>query len=239
MLNADPQPTFRAFTTIGRKLVDAFAALHATGLCYRDISFGNLRVDPPRARSRSSTWTTSGSTAGSALVKGTGRFMAPEVLRDEAPRPRSPTCTRSPCSCSTCSCTGIRSWARARTRPTTGRASGLIRRPTSWCTMSGSTAVRVRPRRPGEPAGRTSRLTWWPIYPQQFRRVFTQAFTMGLHEASLPGRVTESTWRRALLSLHDSVAPCPACGAAAFYDQERPDQRCWGCHQPLPVPAPA
>jgi serine/threonine protein kinase len=27
-------------------LVDAFAALHSAGLCYRDISLGNLRVDP-------------------------------------------------------------------------------------------------------------------------------------------------------------------------------------------------
>jgi hypothetical protein len=41
----DRPPSFRVITTIGRELVDAFAALHSAGLCYRDISFGNLRVD--------------------------------------------------------------------------------------------------------------------------------------------------------------------------------------------------
>src|SRR5580700_9654701 len=45
ILNMESNPSFRAVATIGRELVDAFSALHAAGLCYRDISFGNLRVD--------------------------------------------------------------------------------------------------------------------------------------------------------------------------------------------------
>ena len=45
VLNQDRQPSFRVITTIARELVDVFAALHSAGLCYRDISFGNLRVD--------------------------------------------------------------------------------------------------------------------------------------------------------------------------------------------------
>jgi DNA-binding helix-hairpin-helix protein with protein kinase domain len=35
LLNTDPQPSFRVITTIGRELVDAFAALHSAGLCSR------------------------------------------------------------------------------------------------------------------------------------------------------------------------------------------------------------
>ena len=70
------------------------------------------------------------------------------------------------------------------------------------------------------PGDRTA--TWWAIYPQQCRRVFIQAFTAGLHDASLNGRVIEGTWRRTLLSLHDSVSSCPSCGAAVFYDPEQP-----------------
>ena len=46
LLNQEMQPSFRVVTTLGRELVDAFAVLHSAGLCYRDISFGNLRVDP-------------------------------------------------------------------------------------------------------------------------------------------------------------------------------------------------
>ena len=125
------QPSLR--TTIGRKLVDAFAALHSSGLCYRDISFGNLRVDPEaRATWPSSTTTTSASTGPTSLVKGTGPFMAPEILRDEAlpvdrhrpalPRGAAvlPADARPPAA------------RRARRRrPTPGTAPGTSRRPRS------------------------------------------------------------------------------------------------------------
>ena len=47
---------------------------------------------------------------------------------------------------------------------------------------------------------------------------------MGLHDASLNGRVTEGTWRRVLLALHDCVCGCPACRAALFYDPEQAGQ---------------
>jgi eukaryotic-like serine/threonine-protein kinase len=66
--------------------------------------------------------------------------------------------------------------------------------------------------------------------------VFTRAFTAGLHDASLNGRVTEGTWRRVLLALQDSVYDCPACRAALFHDPEQAGQRCWNCSAPLPVP---
>ena len=77
---------------------------------------------------------------------------------------------------------------------------------------------------------------WWPIYPEDFRRVFTHAFTTGLHDPSLHGRVTEGIWRRALLRLNDSVWTCPRCQAAVLYDGEQSAQRCWDCQAALPVP---
>ena len=80
-------------------------------------------------------------------------------------------------------------------------------------------------------------LIWWPIYPEQCRRVFTRAFTAGLRDASLNGRVTEGTWRRVLLDLHDAVYSCPACGAALFSDPEQPGQRCWNCSAAQSAPA--
>jgi hypothetical protein len=70
----------------------------------------------------------------------------------------------------------------------------------------------------------------------QCRRAFTQAFTVGLWDASLHGRVKEGTWRRALRGLHDSVYACPACLSTSFYDPEQPRQWCWQCGQPLAVP---
>jgi eukaryotic-like serine/threonine-protein kinase len=81
-----------------------------------------------------------------------------------------------------------------------------------------------------------SAVAWWPIYPQQCRRVFTQAFTKGLHDASLYGRVPEGTWRRMLLSLHDCVSDCAGCNAQVYYDLEQDEQCCWHCGALLPAP---
>jgi eukaryotic-like serine/threonine-protein kinase len=93
---------------------------------------------------------------------------------------------------------------------------------------------------PHDPSNRPVRgdrvVAWWAIYPEQCRRVFTRAFTAGLYDASLNGRVIESTWRRMLQGLHDSVFSCLACGAAVFYDPEQPRQPCWHCAVTLPVP---
>src|SRR6185437_9373033 len=74
------------------------------------------------------------------------------------------------------------------------------------------------------------------IYPEECRRVFTRAFTAGLHDPSLNGRVTEGIWPRLLLGLHDCVSGCPACRAAVFFDPEQAGPCCWNCSAPLPVP---
>ena len=223
LLNQDPQPSFRVITTIGRELVDAFAALHSAGLCYRDISFGNLRVDPAGCEAAIIDVDNVGVDGGNALVKGTGPFMAPELLRDEA-LPSTVTDLHSlavllfyllmhghPLF-------GVRadasySWERGAHRSETELLMHNF----------GIEPVFIFD--PDDPSNRPvsgdKALTWWPIYPEQCRRVFTRAFTAGLHDASLNGRVTEGTWRRVLLGLHDCVCGCPACGAALFYDPEQ------------------
>ena len=198
LLNQEMQPSFRIITTIGRELVDAFAALHSAGLCYRDISFGNLRVDPAAREAAIIDVDNVGVDGGSALVKGTGPFMAPELLRDEA-LPSTATDlhslavllfyllmhghplfgVRADASCS---------WERGARRSETEL---LLRN-------FGIEPVFIFD--PDDPSNRPvpgdRALTWWPIYPEQCRRVFTRAFTAGLHDPSLNGRVTEGTWRR-------------------------------------------
>jgi serine/threonine protein kinase len=238
LLNQEIQPSFRVITTIGRELVDAFAALHSAGLCYRDISFGNLRVDPAACSAAIIDVDNVGVDGDSALVKGTGPFMAPEILRDEA-LPSTVTDLHSlavllfyllmhghPLL-------GVRvdasySWERGGQRSETEL---LVRN-------FGIQPVFVFD--PDDPSNRPvpgDRVeTWWSVYPRQCRRVFTQAFTAGLRDASLNGRVTEGTWRRVLLGLHDSVCSCPTCGAALFHDPEQAGQSCWHCSAPLPDP---
>ncbi len=90
MLSDKNPPDFRTMVKIGLNLVDAFASLHSDGLCYRDISFGNLYVDPSTGEVAIIDNDNVGTTGEEALIKGTLQFMAPEVMLDQAlPRTES------------------------------------------------------------------------------------------------------------------------------------------------------
>jgi eukaryotic-like serine/threonine-protein kinase len=237
LLNQETQPSFRVITTIGCELVDAFAALHSAGLCYRDVSFGNLRVDPSACKAAIIDVDNIGVDCGIVQVKGTGPFMAPEVLRDEA-LPSTVTDLHS--------LAVLLFYLLMHGHPLLGiRADATYtwdrgRRSETELLVRNFGIKPVFVFDPDDPSNRPlpgdGVVTWWAIYPQQCRRVFTQAFTTGLHDASLNGRVIEGTWRRVLLTLHDLVSSCPGCGAAVFYDPENPGQTCWSCTAPLPVP---
>jgi hypothetical protein len=55
-----PVPGFRALTRISYQLANSYRALHLSGLCYRDISDGNLMFDPVAGEILSAIMTTSG-----------------------------------------------------------------------------------------------------------------------------------------------------------------------------------
>ncbi len=238
LLNQDLQPSFRVITAIGRELVDAFAALHSAGLCYRDISFGNLRVDPAACEAAIIDVDNVGVDGSTALVKGTGPFMAPEILRDEA-FPSTATDLHS--------LAVLLFYLLMHGHPLLGeRADASF----TWDRDKRLSETELTVRNfgvgplfifdPGDPSNRPLPgdpvARWWDLYPRQCRQVFTRAFTAGLRDASLNGRITEGTWRRTLLSLHDSVSSCPGCGAALFDDPEQPRQTCWHCSGRLPEP---
>jgi DNA-binding helix-hairpin-helix protein with protein kinase domain len=238
LLNQSVQPSFRVITAVGRELVDAFAGMHSAGLCYRDISFGNLRVDPTACEAAIIDVDNVGIDGGPVQVKGTGPFMAPEILRDEA-LPSTVTDLHS--------LAVLLFYLLMHGHPLLGmRADASYTWEGGGHLSEASLLVRnfgVEPLfifDPDDPSNRPVPgdrvVTWWAIYSQQCRRVFTQAFTAGLHDASLNGRVIESAWRRMLQGLHDSVFSCPNCGAAVFYDPEQPSQPCWHCAVALPTP---
>src|ERR1700730_6242745 len=238
LLNQEIQPSFRIIAAIGRELVDAFAALHSAGLCYRDISFGNLRVDPVACETAIIDVDNVGIDGTKAQVKGTGPFMAPEILRDEA-LPSTVTDLHS--------LAVLLFYLLMHGHPLLGvRADASY----TWDRDGHVSETEVLVRNfgvepvfifdPDDPSNRPLPgdrvVIWWALYPQECRRVFTQAFTAGLRDASLHGRVTEGTWRRPLLILHYCGSGCPACGAALFHDPEQARQTCWHCFGPLPAP---
>jgi eukaryotic-like serine/threonine-protein kinase len=212
LLNQNIQPSFRVITAVGRELVDAFAGLHSAGLCYRDISFGNLRVDPTACEAAIIDVDNVGIDGGPVQIKGTGPFMAPEILRDEA-LPSAVTDLHS--------LAVLLFYLLMHRHPLLGmRADASYTWEGEGHLAEASLLVRnfgVQPLFIFDPRDPSNRpipgdrvVNWWAIYSQQCRRVFTQAFTAGLHDASLNGRVIESAWRRMLQSLHDSVFSCPA-----------------------------
>jgi serine/threonine protein kinase len=83
LLRSSELPSFWTLIHIGINLVDAFAALHTNGLCYRDISFGNIYVDPESGDVAVIDNDNVGPNGGESLVRGTPQFMAPEVIRVE------------------------------------------------------------------------------------------------------------------------------------------------------------
>jgi eukaryotic-like serine/threonine-protein kinase len=234
----EQDPSLRATTTIGRELVDAFAALHSAGLCYRDISFGNLRADSDAGEVGILDVDNIGIDGSGAQVKGTGPFMAPEILRDEA-FPSTVTDLHS--------LAVMLFYMLMHGHPLLGVRTDAAY---SWDQDNHLSETEVLTQHFGvhplfifDPDDSSNRpvpghkvADWWAIYPWQCRRVFTQAFTEGLRDASLNGRVIEGTWRRTLLSLHDSVASCAACGASLFHDPQQSRQGCWRCAELLPAP---
>ena len=46
LMRRQTEPTFRALTMVGFSLAHSFLKLHAAGLCYRDINFGNVFFNP-------------------------------------------------------------------------------------------------------------------------------------------------------------------------------------------------
>ena len=232
------QPTFRSLTVVARKLVEAFAALHASGLCYRDISFNNLYVDPVRSEVAVIDNDNVGLDGGDVFVKGTNQFMAPEIVREEA-LPSTVTDLYS--------LAVFLFIVFMRGHPLEGaRAMSSY----SWAQADHVSERELLMRNYGfdplfvfdpkdgsnRPTPESPLLVYWPIYPAFFRDLMTRSFTEGLVDASLSGRITGSVWRRGLLRLSDMHATC-ACNAAIFFDPDEPGRPCWRCGN-VPPPQP-
>ena len=85
LMTRKADPGYRALCSAGAQLADSFHRLHLQGLCYRDISFGNVFFHPRTGDvliGDNDNVCVNGN--GEAAVLGTPRFMAPEIVRLEA-----------------------------------------------------------------------------------------------------------------------------------------------------------
>lgn len=233
------EPSFAALTTAGFQLADSFFQLHAKGLCYRDISFGNVFFDPNTGDILiCDNDNVSVDGEGKSGILGTPRFMAPEIVRGEA-LPNAQTDLYS--------LSVLLFYMFVLHHPLEGQKEAQIRclDLPAQNKLYGSEPVFIfdpqdNSNRP-VPGYQDNALSFWPIYPQFLRDLFIKAFTNGIREPE-SGRVAESVWRSAMIRLHDSIVYCPECAVENFYDSDvlkatggklKP---CWACGMSLPLP---
>ncbi len=228
--------TFRTLATAGFELADAFQQLHSKGLCYRDINFGNVFLDPATGKILVCDNDNVDINGTPGVIRGTAMFMAPEILRGKA-MPSTET--------DLFSLSVLLFHILLRHHPLEGRRERLIH----------CLDVKAQRRLHGEepvfifdpedesnrpvPGEQDNALIFWDIYPTHLKRLFIRAFTSGIRDPQ-SGRVFESEWRDGMLQLRDAILNCP-CGAQNFYDVDASPKgvvggRCWSCRDDVALP---
>ncbi|MBN1250341.1 MAG: serine/threonine protein kinase [Anaerolineae bacterium] len=233
------EPSFRALATAGLQLADSFLDLHSMGLCYRDISFGNVFFDPDTGEvliCDNDNVAVDGK--GEAGVLGTPRFMAPEIVRGEA-LPSSRTDLYS--------LAVLLFYMLMVHHPLEGRRETEIKclDLPAMNRLYGTDPLFIYDPQDDSnrpvPGFHDNALAFWPLYPQFIRDLFIEAFTDGLQDP-VNGRVRESEWRAAMVQLRDSIYYCSHCGLENFYDVAALRQNggatgsCWSCNSDLTLP---
>lgn len=210
-------------------LAEAFHALHSKGLCYKDISLGNLFLDPANGAiliCDNDNVDVDGSDLGA--VRGTAGFMAPEVLLGQS-RPGS--------SSDLFSLAVLLFRLLTRHDPFLGRLELAIRclDEPARRRLYGEDPVfifaaddaRNRP----DPAAHPAPLLTWPIYPPSLRALFEQTLAAGARDPA--GRAFTGQWLQALSACLDQRGLCPHCGQEVFPEPGQ-RSRCWACGAELP-----
>lgn len=226
-------PGFRALATAGFELAHSFLQLHSKGLCYRDISFGNVFLDPANGNiliCDNDNVAIDGDTATGIL--GTPRFMAPEiVLRQAVPSIQTDLYSLAV----------LLFYIFCVHHPLEGRRELAIHSMDlpAMTRLFGSEPLFIfdPEDRSNEPVAgvHDNALAFWPLYPRALRALFTRAFTEGLRDP-VHGRVREGEWRAAAIHLRDSIFYCGHCGSESCYDPGAGPQVCWECQRPLQLP---
>lgn len=234
--------TFRSLCTAGYQLADSYSRLHLEGLCYRDISWGNVFFDPANGDVTicdNDNVAVTGHVAGGVL--GTPCFMAPEIVRGEA----GPSIETDLFSLAVLlfllfvnnhPLEGKREYdIHSLDMPARNRLYGLdplfIYHPTD---LSNRPVPATRGERNHQNA-----IDLWPVYPSSLKDKFIQSFTAGLQDPQ-NGRVRETIWRKEFLRLRDSIMYCAKCGHEIFFDTDKVQAGqahvCWNCKSPAQAP---
>jgi DNA-binding helix-hairpin-helix protein with protein kinase domain len=230
-------PSFRSLATAGVNLADGFLQLHARGLCYRDISHGNVFFDPATGEVLICDNDNVAPNLAEGGILGTPRFMAPEVVCGKA-RPSTQT--------DLFSLAVLLFLILMNHHPLEGEKEADIHcfDLPAMTRLYGSDPVFIfdpvdTSNRP-VPGYQDNALAFWSLYPEFLKNLFTRSFTDGVKDAD-HGRVRETRWRGAMGQLRDAIFYC-GCGAENFYDGQALKASggrtgsCWKCGRALQLP---
>jgi serine/threonine protein kinase len=220
----------RAVASAGFELADAFRQLHARGLCYRDISFGNVFLDPGSGEIVVCDNDNVGVDGSEAAILGTLRFMAPEIILGKA-EPSARTDLFSLSVLLFYLCIGHHPFEGAL-------ELGYEALDTKAMTeLFGPNAIFIfdpaNSSNAPVPGHHDRAIRMWEMVPSFLRQRFTDAFTAGLWNPD--ARVIESFWKRDMVALRDVVVDCANCGSENFTEANTP-VACWACGRPVKPP---
>jgi serine/threonine protein kinase len=231
LLRRRSQPSFRALATLGFHLAEGFLKLHASGLCYRDINFGNVFFDPKSGDGRIGDTDNVDLDGKPGRIAGTLLFMAPEVASGRV-EPNSMS--------DRFSLAVLLFYIFMLGHPLKGKRETEIK----FDPADPDGSLRLCTEKPVfvfDPDDASNRpvagihdavLNFWNIYPHSLQTLFTRGFTRGLLDPE--ARVMDNDWRKEMARLKDAIFTCMRCCAENFFDLERLKnhgslQPCWSC----------
>ncbi len=230
--------SFRALSTTGLELAESMFQLHAKGLCYRDISFGNVFFDPRTGQVLiCDNDNVSVDGEADAGVIGTPRFMAPEIVRGEVKPSRQTDLF---------SLAILLFYLFMIHHPLDGKKESSIR---CFDLPAMNKLYGYEPVFIYDPIDTSNApvagyhdnaILFWPMYPQFLRNLFIRSFTDGIKDP-VNGRVQENEWRSALVALRDAIVYCQKCGSENFYCEDASAGKaqppvCWHCASGISLP---
>ena len=231
-------PTFRSLATAGFELANGYFQLHAKGLCYSNINFGNVCLDPSNGQVCICDFEYVHVQGDDYAVYGTMKFMAPEIVTGQA-KPSIDTDLYS--------LAVLLFYMFMFHHPLDGLKEWNIRcfDAPAQSKLYGSEPVFIfdpkdASNRPAPEQDANAEI-FWSLYPTFLKDLFTRAFTDGIRDIK-NGRVRESEWRAAMIQLRDSIIYCHKCGRENFYHREENHKnvdshgKCWRCGTALKSP---
>jgi serine/threonine protein kinase len=201
------------------ELTDSFQKLHAKGLSYQDISFGNIFLNPNNGNilvCDNDNVTTNGETIGSII--GTPKFMAPELVIGKVSFPNSDTDLFSEAI--------LLFYMLTKGHPFEGKKESVIHcmDNNAQKKLYGTDPVFIY--HPTDLSNRPVQgvhngpISLWKLYPNNLQNLFIKTFTTGIKDVN--SRTRDGEWRKAFLQFKNNVYICPICGQAeCIYDIEK------------------